>query len=270
MKYLLILTGLFLISAGNPNVNPDKKKRMEDNPDIKLTVLYDNYQFDKNFKNSWGFSCLIEGVGKTILFDTGGKDGNLMHNFRAAGKDPADVDLVILSHNHWDHFGGLPEFLESKTGIEIYMPASFPDKIKKDIESMGAHPVEIKDFQKIADHVWTTGEMGESIIEQSLVIETSGGLVILTGCAHPGIEIIVEKAKQKKGDEVLLVMGGFHLLRTGSNAVETIAREFRNKNVKYASPTHCSGDGTISIFRETFDNHYIQTGAGKVINTADL
>ena len=270
MKNLLMILGLFLISAGNPVTKSERKKQMEDNPDVTLTVLYDNYQFDGNFKNSWGFSCLIEGVGKTVLFDTGGKDGNLMQNFKVAGKDPADVDLVILSHNHWDHVGGLPEFLEFKTGIEVFMPASFPETLKKEVISKGAHPVEIQDFQKITDHVWTTGEMGEGIIEQSLVIETNKGLVILTGCAHPGIEKIVEKSMEEKGDEVLLVMGGFHLLRTGTSAVDAIARDFINKKIKYASPTHCSGDATIRIFSDTFGEHYIRAGAGKVIHTSDL
>jgi metal-dependent hydrolase (beta-lactamase superfamily II) len=65
-------------------------------------------------------------------------------------------------------------------------------------------------------------------------------------------------------------MGGFHLLRTGTDAVESIAEEFRDKNISYAAPTHCSGDETISIFRETYGDHYIRIGTGKVIHTADL
>ena len=111
---------------------------MEKANEITLTVLYDNYPYQEGFKNSWGFSCLIEGTGRTILFDTGAKDGNLMHNFKAAGKDPQEVDMIILSHIHWDHTGGITEFLESKTGIDVYMPQSFPDEFKKEIESLGA------------------------------------------------------------------------------------------------------------------------------------
>ena len=193
-----------------------------------------------------------------------------MYNFRAAGKDPNDVDLIVLSHIHWDHTGGLSDFLDSKTGIDVYVPASFPDDFKQSIESKGAKPVEVTDSREITDHVWTTGEMGKQIIEQSLVIETSGGLIILTGCAHPGIEQIVDKATREHGEKVLLVMGGFHLLRTEADAVESIAAKFKEQNIRYVSPTHCSGDGTISIFRETFGDQYIRAGAGKVINTADL
>ena len=150
------------------------------------------------------------------------------------------------------------------------MPASFPDEIKKTVEEKKSRTVEIKDFSKIDDFVWLTGEMGSQIIEQSIIIETEGGLVILTGCAHPGIEEIVKKSRAEIGNNVLLVIGGFHLLRTGKNATESIASEFKDQNIKYASPTHCSGDGTIKIFKETFGDHYIQAGAGKVIHTADL
>ncbi len=269
MINLLAIFSLFLISAGNPDSNPEKTK-MEAKTDVTLTILYDNYNYYESFKNSWGFSCLIEIGESTILFDTGGKDGNLLHNFKAAGKDPAEVDLVVLSHNHWDHTGGLPEFLDSKTGIDVFMPASFPEKFKKEVLSKGAYPVEIKDSQKITEQVWTSGEMGKEIIEQSLIIETGKGLIILTGCAHPGIEKIVEKSIAENGDKVLLVMGGFHLMRTGTNAVESIAEEFRNLDISYAAPTHCSGDGTIRVFKETFGDHYIKVGTGKVINTADL
>jgi len=271
MKHPVIFLSLLLLAAGIHHANSQKTdSEMEKPSDVTLTILYDNYNYDEDFRSSWGFSCLIEGRGKTILFDSGGNDGNLMHNFRAAGKDPGKIDLVILSHIHWDHTGGMPEFLASRSGIDVYLPASFPEEFKQDIKSRGANPVEVTDARKITDHVWTTGEMGEQIIEQSLIVETPGGLVILTGCAHPGIEQIVEKARKVRGEKVLLIMGGFHLLRTGSRTVESIASEFRDQGIRYAAPTHCSGDGTLGIFRDIFGEHFIQAGAGKVIRTSDL
>jgi 7,8-dihydropterin-6-yl-methyl-4-(beta-D-ribofuranosyl)aminobenzene 5'-phosphate synthase len=150
------------------------------------------------------------------------------------------------------------------------MPASFPEKFRNDVAEKGGKPRDVQEFRQIADHVWTTGEMGDNIIEQSLVIESSGGLIVLTGCAHPGIESIVRKSMAERDDDVLLVMGGFHLLRTGADSVEDIAREFKDMKVKYAAPTHCSGDGTIKIFKNVFGDNFIPAGAGKVIHTAEL
>ncbi len=271
MKHFLISAALLITVFAMTSFHcPNPPKKMEQSQEITLTILYDNYKYEEGYKNSWGFSCLIEGAGQTILFDTGGKDGNLMHNFRVAGKDPKDVDMIILSHIHWDHTGGITEFLEAKTGIEVYMPQSFPDQFKKDIKALGAHPVMVSDAKRIRDGVWSTGEMGNEIIEQSLVIQTPGGLVIITGCAHPGIEDIVVKAQEINDEQILLVMGGFHLLRTGSNAVESIAREFKDKHIQYAAPTHCSGDGTIKVFQEVFGEQYLKVGTGKVIQTAAL
>lgn len=271
MKHFLMITALLIsITAMTSFHNPNSPVKMELTKEITLTILYDNYQYEEGFKNSWGFSCLIEGAGPTILFDTGGKDGNLMFNFKAAGKDPQNVDMIILSHNHWDHTGGISEFLESKTGIDVFMPRSFPEEFKKGIENQGAHPVMVSDARKITDNVWSTGEMGREIIEQSLVIETPRGLVVITGCAHPGIEDIVAKATEIKDEKLLLVMGGFHLLRTGTDAVETIASEFKDMQIQYAAPTHCSGDGTIKVFQEVFGEQYLKLGTGKVIETAEL
>ena len=112
--------------------------------------------------------------------------------------------------------------------------------------------------------------MGTSILEQSLYIHSNKGIIVLTGCAHPGIESIVERTVEEKNAQILLIMGGFHLLRTGKNAVQEIALEFEEMNIEYAAPTHCSGDKTLEIFREIFGDHYLEAGAGRVIHTAEL
>jgi len=78
------------------------------------------------------------------------------------------------------------------------------------------------------------------------------------------------KAVEIKGENILLVMGGFHLLLTGTDAVEVIAKEFKDQYVKYAAPTHCSGDATIRVFQEVFEEQYLKLGTGKVIQTAKL
>jgi 7,8-dihydropterin-6-yl-methyl-4-(beta-D-ribofuranosyl)aminobenzene 5'-phosphate synthase len=271
MKHIVVTSVLLAAAVVLSSFHtPKHQKKMKSGKEITLTILYDNYKYEEGYRNTWGFSCLIEGLGQTILFDTGGPDGNLMHNFEVAGKDPQDVDLIVLSHIHWDHTGGIDTFLTAKNGIDIVMPRSFPEEFRKGIEAHGAHPVLVDEARKVTEHVWSTGEMGDEIIEQSLVVETPRGLIVITGCAHPGIEDIVRKAMEMKDDRILLVMGGFHLLRTGKHAVEDIAREFKDMEIQYAAPTHCSGDQTLAVFREVFGDKYLKLGTGRVIETAGL
>ena len=79
---------------------------------IKVTILYDNYAYSEGTKTDWGFSCLIEGTEKKILFDTGTKSDILFHNIKKLKANMKDVELVVISHNHYDHTGGLSRFLQ--------------------------------------------------------------------------------------------------------------------------------------------------------------
>jgi 7,8-dihydropterin-6-yl-methyl-4-(beta-D-ribofuranosyl)aminobenzene 5'-phosphate synthase len=271
MKKIIFLSSLLLpgltIFYSEPVNTPEMHTK---NEKLTLTILYDNYVFNKNLKNSWGFSCLIEGLDKTILFDTGNDDGIMLSNMAALGKDPADVDVVVLSHIHADHTGGLMGFLEKNHEVTVYLPVSFPEQFKKNVTASGARMVEVTGPVKILDEVSTTGEMGTEIIEQSLMITSPNGSIILTGCAHPGIQNIVARSKELGVKDILLVMGGFHLLRTPVDTVRDIAKSFQQMNVKYVAPTHCSGDGTIKEFKAVFGDHCLAAGAGKVIVVDEL
>ncbi len=262
----LLFTGLVSFSAEpvNSSVMPP-----EDVLPV-LTILYDNYQFNEDLNTNWGFSCLIEGLDKTILFDTGNDDGLLLSNMSILKKYPNDVDIVVLSHIHADHTGGLRSFLEKNPDVKVYLPASFPDGFKKEVKASCAKMIEVTEPIEIIKGVFSTGEMGTAIIEQSLIIETSKGNIVMTGCAHPGITGIVEKSREISDKKILLVMGGFHLLRTGISEVKRIAEEFLSSGIVYAAPTHCSGDGTIEEFKDVFGEHFLKLGAGRIVDIAEL
>ena len=80
----------------------------------------------------WGFSVVISGAEKTILFDTGGSDV-LIENMKKLDIDPGTIDIVIISHNHWDHTGGLDSFLSINPNVTVYAPASFPEEFKDSV-----------------------------------------------------------------------------------------------------------------------------------------
>jgi 7,8-dihydropterin-6-yl-methyl-4-(beta-D-ribofuranosyl)aminobenzene 5'-phosphate synthase len=162
---------------------------------ISLITIYDNYQADPKLEIGWGFSCLLKIKDKNILFDTGAESLTLLSNMEKMGITPQEIDLIVLSHIHGDHTGGLEGILKKNGEVTVFIPASFPDSMKKMIENYGAKYQDIKTTEKISEGVWSTGELGTWIKEQSLVVTLEKGLIVITGCAHPGIIHIIEKAK---------------------------------------------------------------------------
>ena len=264
MKRSLFLSViLILIFAGNVN-----SYGPEENP-ITITTIYDNYIFSEGTKTDWGYSCIIEGTEKTILFDTGTKSDILFHNINKLNINPKDVELVAISHIHGDHTGGLFAFLDENNKVTVYLPASFPDEFISRVEKAGAKVVSVDKPVKICKGVSLTGEMGVQIKEQSLIVETSKGLVVITGCAHPGIVGIVKKAKEVIDKEIYLVCGGFHLLSKSEDEVKEIISEFKDLGVMKVGATHCTGDKAIELFKEAYKENFVQMGAGKVIRISD-
>lgn len=106
--------------------------------DITVTILYDNTAFAPELQADWGFSCLIEGTGQTILFDAGTKPEVFFHNAEALGVDLSQVDLVVISHEHGDHTGALARVLAADRGLTVYHPVSFSDGFVASVEGSGA------------------------------------------------------------------------------------------------------------------------------------
>ena len=97
---------------------------------MTLTIVYDNNAYNPKLQTDWGFACLIEWDDTTLLFDTGGKGDLLLSNITKFDLDPGEVDVVVLSHIHGDHTGGLNHLLATGVQPLVYVPRAFPDDFK--------------------------------------------------------------------------------------------------------------------------------------------
>jgi len=233
--------------------------------DIDLTVVYDNNPYREGLKTAWGFSCLIRVAGKNILFDTGRNGTILMENMKELKISPSAIGMIVLSHVHDDHTGGLSSFLKENNRVTVYIAESFPENISREIEKYGAKAVRVKEPLGLCKGICSTGELGTSIKEQSLIVKTNKGLIIITGCAHPGIVGVVNMAKNLMGDKVLLVLGGFHLGDKSKKDIARIVFSFKEMGVNYVGPSHCTGDKARAIFEEEYKDNFISVGVGKEI-----
>lgn len=226
---------------------------------ITIINVYDNVEFDPKFKTGFGFACVIKLKNNTILFDTGGDSKTLLTNLDLAGIKPENINIVVLSHIHGDHTGGLSGFLEKNYNVKVYIPSSFLSPLKEEIKATGAEVVNVSNSVKIIEGIYSTGELGTWIKEQSLVINSNKGLIVITGCAHPGIVNIVKKVKALFKKDIYLVVGGFH------HPPVHVVKELKELGVKKVAPSHCTGDEVIRAFQKEYQKDFIKTGVGKII-----
>jgi len=238
--------------------------------DVGITVVHDNYPYGESMKTAWGFSAYVTGASKTILFDTGSDGTLLLENLATARINPAEIEVLVLSHLHGDHTGGLIGLLQANPRICVYLPGSFPARIKDVIREHGAAVVEVREPGEICPNVYTTGVLGRRIKEQAMVLRTRRGLIALTGCAHPGIGRIVTEVRRLHAEDILLVLGGFHLEWTLSRKVERIIAAFEGHGVRYVAPTHCSGEKARQRFAQRYGSRFVEVGVGKTIVLGDL
>lgn len=232
---------------------------------VKVTVIYDNFVHCQGMEADWGFSLLIEGIDKTILFDTGTRPDLMMTNFDALGLDATAVDLVFLSHEHGDHTGGLFRFLERRSGIPVVMPHSFSYSFVRRVTAAGAEPVALKMPKALCDHVYTSGELGTAIKEHCIILHTRKGLVVITGCSHPGIIEMLESVKLTFKKNIHMVFGGFHLMNHSDEEMAVLIDKMKALGVEKCGATHCTGEHQIDLFKQAFGTDYVPLGVGNVL-----
>jgi 7,8-dihydropterin-6-yl-methyl-4-(beta-D-ribofuranosyl)aminobenzene 5'-phosphate synthase len=268
---IMIMASLlpFAVNAGEVS-GMDREETVISADSVTITILFDNIPYDDGCATSGGYSCLVEVPGTVILFDTGGNGPVLLENMEHLGIDPGAVDIVLLSHEHWDHTGGLDGFLDSNPEVYVYIPGTFGGEIRDVLSKHGIESVDVDRPVEIAPGVRSCGVMGDAIYEQAISIATDRGPIVITGCAHPGIADITVKAKELAGRAPLLVMGGWHLGGSSKARIDAIIETFDEMGVRHVAPSHCTGEGVIALFEEAYGERFIVSGAGKILRGADL
>lgn len=225
-------------------------------------VVFDNVATTRGLKAGWGFAAVIFGYSRRILFDTGASPDKLLSNMLALRVSPSEIDAVVISHVHDDHMGGLMGFLRANHRIEVYLPEGVkPEQIER-VEQTGAVPVIVSEAGEIAPGIATTGVLGGRRSEQALVFDGDQAATLVTGCAHPGLDVLVEAGFRQFGVPVRLVIGGFHLKRHSKKAVAELADKLQRLGVELIAPSHCTGDQSSLVLAEAFGEGYVASGLG--------
>ena len=214
-----------------------------------LRILFDN-EAREGFRSGWGFSCL---VNEKLLFDTGANLNTLLFNIRRFNVDLNKINKIVFSHEHMDHTGGF-QIIGMLGEVEVYVLESFSKHFKQKILSFpNAKMRKINKLEEIDDDIFTTGELGFFIKEQSLIIKRGKNVIVVTGCSHPGLDKILKVAS--KIGKIYGVIGGFHgfskleILRDISLIVpcHCTARKRQIHEMYPASSIRCSAGCTIEI-----------------------
>ncbi len=236
------------------------------NPAVTLNVLFDNIAGQPELQTGWGFACLIQTDQDTILFDTGNSGALLLQNMAKLQLDLKSIQTVVISHPHWDHIGGLADFLKINPKVKVYLPQSVASELENEVQTAGAQAVRVDSATSLGAGIFSLGELRGEVPEQSLAIRTTRGLIVMTGCAHPGIVNIIKQARARfSKDTIYLVLGGFHLKSFSAEEVARIVAALQELGVQKVAPSHCTGEEAMEIFRQKFGPDFIQSGVGKKI-----
>jgi len=208
---------------------------------MKITIVYDNCLAKAGLKTGWGFSALIEAENTPVLlFDTGNDSSSLLDNMKQLGIDPKHIGIIVISHAHGDHIGGLSGILAINGQAKVYLPASTSHRIT------GREVVPVSRPVRISESVMSTGELRG--IEQSLAIKTARGIVVVAGCSHPGVGEIIDAASSY--GRVYGIIGGLHGFRDFQ----------RLDGLSLICPCHCTT--YKAEIEDMFPQQYTACGAG--------
>jgi len=195
---------------------------------LKITVLVDN-EPGRGLRSDWGWSALLETEKWRALFDADTDPSVLEYNSRRLGVDWR-LDFGFLSHWHGDHYGGYEYVGKVSPGLKVYVPPGDGEILG----DWGLNSVVVDEPALVAEDAWSSGPVGR-MEEQALGVLVEGvGLVVVVGCSHPGVDVLASRLSEVVGEEVYMVIGGFH-----EPSKETLDRIASISQL--VCPAHCTG-----------------------------
>lgn len=273
---------------------------------IKATVVCENSVFGFNGAIAeHGWSIFLETDNGNYLFDTGTGQA-IFNNAIALGIDLKTIKAIILSHHHFDHTGGIAQVLDLTGPVDIYShPDLFKDSynLQPDgsniylgipfsqsyLEAKGAQFKFESVTQKILPELWLTGEvpritsfeLGDPnqvikhdgafikdpiMDDQSIIIETENGLVIILGCSHAGLINIIEYAIKITGNKhIHAIIGGTHLGLVSAEQLEKSTEALKSYDIDRIGVSHCTGFDASVRLAKMFGSRFFNCRVGTVL-----
>jgi Metal-dependent hydrolases of the beta-lactamase superfamily II len=231
---------------------------------MKIVVLSDDKTKRNNLLTKHSFSLYIERCGEAILFDLGVDSTVLEHNSSVLDVSIDIVDYVVISHEHTPHYGGFKYLSSQAPYMDVYIPFTTSESLGRILKLHGLKPIEVIKWTKLSNGVYVSKPYYGPPYEHFLVLNTEDGLIVVSGCLHPGINALVDVSrffeKRIKG-----IIGGLHLYKSP----EDITKDFIVKLVDkvkpdFLIPLHCSGHRVIDLMKKT-SVKVIELGAGDSI-----
>ncbi len=260
---------------------------------MEVVILSDNKVTKlrpQGLKAEWGFSALIKGR-ENVLFDTG-QTGIAFDNLITLREErPAKV---VLSHGHYDHTGGLMEFVKAFDLKVFAHPDAFLPRFYRGEyigipfrkERIRAEIVEHREPLEVSKGIWALGEIprrhksallsdsyiiregrkefDEILDDQSVAVKTDNGIALILGCCHSGLMNTVEYAEEVLGDEVKYVIGGTHLISLRGEELLDVVRWLDSK-VDLIAPCHCTGLENEFLLKSKLGEKCKIVGVGSVV-----
>jgi len=267
----------------------------------EITVIIDNIP-GSMLEGEWGLCLLIKFRGKKILVDAGASN-LFLENMKGLGENIEDVEYAVLSHAHYDHANGMPAFFDHNTRAKLYvseeaaedcykkgflfrkyigipqnMMRDHADRIERisgnrmiaegvyliphkkgELSAVGKRE---KMYRRIR-HRWIPDDFSH---EQSLVLDTDRGLLIVNSCSHGGVSVILEEVRSAfPGKNVYGYIGGMHLFNKTETEIMAVAEILKNADLEYICTGHCTRNRAFEILKQQLGDKLAQLQVGMKI-----